>query len=237
MWRWQQQVRDRRLAALGSGREHESKLANIVGIVEHARGVYTIGRGGKSKYCHFDMHNPPIPWYKIERGGQVTYHGPGQITVYPLLNLTAWRRDLRWYVHHVEEVVICMLRNGWGITAHRAPGLPGVWVGNAKVAQVGMGANRWHTIHGFALNVAPDMAAFQPITPCGIEDRPVTCLAELLQGSDADITMPTVKQAALSAFQQVFDCDMAVGLPADQRDVYHAPATEEVWAAPASITF
>jgi lipoate-protein ligase B len=113
------------------------------------------------------------------RGGDVTYHGPGQLVAYPVLDLTHWRKAIRWYLRCLEEVVIRTLRR-YGLKGERMEGFTGVWVEGAKVAAIGVGIHNWVTCHGVALNVDPDMSHFGLIVPCGIPDKPVASLRTLL---------------------------------------------------------
>lgn len=135
------------------------------------------------------------------RGGDVTYHGPGQLVGYPILDLNPDRRDVHRYVRDLEEVLILAVRS-FGVLAGRAPGLTGVWVGDAKVAAIGVRIARWVTSHGFALNVETDLDHFRLIVPCGIADRGVTSLAQLL---GAPPPMGQVEEAVVAAFAAVFD--------------------------------
>jgi lipoyl(octanoyl) transferase len=116
---------------------------------------------------------------EVDRGGDVTYHGPGQLVAYPILDLNHWRTSVGWYLRTLEQVIIDTLA-AYGIHGDRLEGYTGVWVGGAKVAAIGVGLRHWVTLHGIALNIAPSMAHFGLIIPCGIADKPVTTLARLL---------------------------------------------------------
>lgn len=162
-----------------AGRKH---WPNVVLSLQHPP-VYTLGRGANEAELLFrpgPASAVDAEAYRVERGGKITWHGPGQLVVYPLLDLTHFRRDLHWYVNTVEQVIIEALAV-FGLEAHRARGYPGVWVGDRKVAQVGMNANKWYTSHGFAINVDPDMRYFNYMVPCGIADKAVTSVAALLR--------------------------------------------------------
>lgn len=113
------------------------------------------------------------------RGGDVTYHGPGQLVAYPVLNLKHWQPSVGWYLRTLEEVLIDVCA-GYGLDGVRVDGYTGVWVGGAKLAAIGVSVRQWVTSHGIALNIDPDMTHFGYIVPCGIADKPVTSLAELL---------------------------------------------------------
>lgn len=139
--------------------------------------------------------------HHIERGGDVTYHGPGQITGYPIVSLDDHGRDLHKYMRNLEEVLIRTLAR-WGLTGERVEGLTGVWVGGAKVAALGIKVRRWVTMHGFALNVRTDLTHFAHIVPCGITDKPVTSLQRLLSGEGPGVA--EVGRAVVEEFEAVF---------------------------------
>ncbi len=138
---------------------------------------------------------------RTNRGGDVTYHGPGQLVGYPILDLKELGKDLHRYVFRIEEVIIHLLED-YGITSCRLDGYPGVWVEGEKIAAVGIAVNRqWITMHGFSLNVDPDMDHFEVINPCGIVDKGVTSLARVL-GRHVDIA--TVKEPLIRHFSKIF---------------------------------
>lgn len=139
--------------------------------------------------------------HETGRGGDVTYHGPGQLVGYPIFDLAPDRCDLHRYVRDVEEALIRAL-GVLGVTAGRVAGLTGVWVGDEKLAAIGVRVSRWITSHGFALNVTTNLDYFGLIVPCGITDRGVTSLARLL---GREVPMPDVEQAVIGAFCDVFD--------------------------------
>ena len=135
------------------------------------------------------------------RGGDVTFHGPGQLVGYPILDLNPDRRDVHRYVRDLEDVMIRMAA-AFGVTARRLPGLTGAWVGDDKIAAIGVRIARWVTSHGFAFNVTTDLRQFELIVPCGISDKGITSLERLLGGP---IAMAAVEQAATSAMCEVFE--------------------------------
>jgi lipoate-protein ligase B len=148
-------------------------------IVEHPH-VVTMGRNGKGENLLAGpelLARAGIAFHETDRGGDVTYHGPGQIVGYPILDLREWKRDVHAYVRAIEQVLIDTLAD-FGIEAGRIEGLTGVWIGGAKVAAIGVHISRWVTSHGFAFNLNPDLSYFQYIVPCGLA-RPVTSLAAL----------------------------------------------------------
>lgn len=138
--------------------------------------------------------------HEAGRGGDVTFHGPGQLVGYPILALPSERRDLHRYVRDLEEALILTIR-GWGLEGGRIKGLTGVWVGQEKVAAIGVRVSRWITSHGFALNVTTDLSHFGLIVPCGITDKGVTSMERLL---GRPVPMAEVEAAFVGAFAGVF---------------------------------
>ncbi len=165
--RWLGRIRYHEALAL----QEELVAAKVAGdptnhllLLEHEP-VYTIGRTRDRA----SLGSGPLPHPVVEtgRGGQGTYHGPGQLVGYFLFDLQALRPDLHFFLRWVEEGLITLL-DGWGLKASRREGLTGVWVGDRKIASIGIGVRRWITMHGFALNILPDLTPFTAITPCGI---------------------------------------------------------------------
>lgn len=165
--------------------------------------VITIGRGGASEHLVASADQLAargVELVETDRGGDVTFHGPGQIVGYPIVELTARGRDLHRYMRDLEEVVIGALAE-FGIEAGRIEGLTGVWVGEAKVAAIGIRVSRWISHHGFALNVDTDLSFFDLIVPCGIVDKRVTSMRRLL---GRPVERPAVEDALERAFRAVF---------------------------------
>lgn len=159
----------------------EGRAGNALFLLEHEP-VITLGR--KARREHVLQHPEALRKIGIavegaDRGGDVTYHGPGQFVAYPILDLRLWQPSVRWYLRTLEEVLIRQLAE-YGLEAARWPGFTGVWVAGAKVAAIGVGIHNWVTFHGLALNVDPDLTHFAAIVPCGIKDKPVTSLKRLL---------------------------------------------------------
>jgi len=170
---WQEALQARRLAG-GN---------DVLLLLEHAP-VYTLGRGADPAFLG-EAARGAVPVVRVGRGGQVTYHGPGQLVGYPILDLRAHRPDVRWYVRTLEQVLIEALAD-LGIAAGRRDGSPGVWVdGVRKIASIGVGIRRWVTWHGFALNVGADLRGFDGITPCGISGVTMTSVAR--EGGPSDV--------------------------------------------------
>jgi len=173
-------------------------------LVEHPH-VITLGRNGRMENLLASddvLSRAGISFFPTDRGGDVTYHGPGQLVGYPILDLREWRRDVGAYVRALEQSIIDTLAD-YGITAGRIPGLTGVWVGERKIAAIGVHISRWVTSHGFALNVTTDLSYFQYIVPCGLT-RPVTSMAAL----GARATVADVGRTLAAHFGRVFDCEM-----------------------------
>lgn len=165
--------------------------------------VVTLGRGGSPAHVVAtaeELAERRVEFVQTDRGGDVTFHGPGQIVGYPIVDLSRRGRDLHRYMRDVEETLIRALE-GFGIEADRIEGLTGVWVDGAKVAAIGIRVSRWITHHGFALNVDTDLSYFDLIVPCGIADRRVTSMEELL-GRPVD--RAEVEAALEAAFAEVF---------------------------------
>jgi lipoyl(octanoyl) transferase len=139
-------------------------------LLEHPP-VYTIGSGGSVT----NVLDPAITVVRTNRGGDVTYHGPGQLVGYPVVSLSRRSRDLHRYLRFLEEMLI-RVAGECGVTARREQGRTGIWTERGKLASIGVGVRRWITMHGFALNVAPDLAPFARINPCGMAGCPVTSL-------------------------------------------------------------
>ncbi|MEP0911913.1 lipoyl(octanoyl) transferase LipB [Leptolyngbya sp. GB1-A1] len=179
--------------------EHSDPAENDIFLLLEHPSVYTLGQGSSLEFLKFDVSNSPYPVIRIERGGEVTHHCPGQLVGYPILNLRFYQQDLHWYLRQLEEVLIRVLA-AYQLQGDRIPGLTGVWVEGRKVAAIGIKVSRWITMHGFALNVCPDLSGFQHIIPCGIGDRPVGSLAEFIP----DIQIDRVRQQVARAFAEVF---------------------------------
>ena len=174
-------------------------------LLEHPP-VITLGvrtRNGRSHVVATPetLDEAGVEIFESGRGGDVTYHGPGQLVGYPILDLRPDRCDVHRYVRDLEDVLIRAVA-GFGIVSHRVPGLTGTWVGNEKLAAIGVRVARWVTSHGFALNVSTNLAHFGLIIPCGITDKGVTSMDILSRGS---IDMTDVEAAVAEAFCAVFD--------------------------------
>ncbi len=182
-------------------------IPDILFLCEHPH-VITLGRNGKPENLRANervLQQMNVEFHPTDRGGDITYHGPGQIVGYPILDLTAHRRDVRWYVQQLEETMICATRD-FGIEAHRIEGLHGIWLdtpsGPEKLAALGVHLSRWVTSHGFAYNVSTDLRYFDLIVPCGISDKRATSLERAL-GREVD--KPKVAAGLARHFGKVFN--------------------------------
>ncbi|MBI4531902.1 MAG: lipoyl(octanoyl) transferase LipB [Candidatus Latescibacteria bacterium] len=158
----------------------EGSVLDLLLLTEHPH-VYTVGRGGRDDHLLADdatLRREGITVYQTDRGGDITYHGPGQLVGYPILDLRGFYLDAHRYLRDLEEVIIRTVAD-YGIRAGRNAGLTGVWVGDAKIAAIGVKISRWITFHGFAFNVNTDLRFFGGIVPCGISGCPVTSLSQL----------------------------------------------------------
>lgn len=165
--------------------------------------VVTLGRRGSIDHLRgsrAELERRGVEFLETDRGGGITFHGPGQIVGYAIVDLARRDRDLHRFLRDLEEVVIRALAT-FGLFAGRDPGLTGVWVGDTKVAAIGIRVSRWITHHGFALNVDTDLSFFDLIVPCGIGDRGVTSMAELLGGP---VRRARVEDALETAFVETF---------------------------------
>mmetsp|Transcript_24930 Transcript_24930/g.53809 ORF Transcript_24930/g.53809 Transcript_24930/m.53809 type:complete len:234 (+) Transcript_24930:40-741(+) len=162
----QRNVQDAKIVAL---REGGDVPRDVLILMEH-RPVYTLGRHADPSNVLFDTEDEACTLHRVERGGEVTYHGPGQIVGYPIFDLRRHKKDLHWYMRSVEQVIIQVLGRH-GLEGDRKEKYTGVWVGNEKVCAIGLNASKWVTSHGFGLNVTTDLSAFSKIIPCGITEE------------------------------------------------------------------
>ena len=203
-WRQAFELQQQLVASRKSG-----EIADQLLIVEHPH-VVTVGRNGHEENLLASpevLSRTGIELHRTDRGGDVTYHGPGQIVGYPILDLRDWKRDVGAYVRAIEQMLIDTLSD-FGIEAGREPGMTGVWTQHpaktaAKIAAIGVHISRWVTSHGFALNVSTDLGYFGYIVPCGLS-KPVTSMQALGCQADRD----QVVAAVARSFARVFDREM-----------------------------
>ena len=174
--------------------------------------VFTIGKSGKMEHLLLnekELEAKGISFYKTNRGGDITFHGPGQIVGYPILDLDNFFTDIHKYLRHLEEVIIRTL-TGYGLHGARSDGETGVWLDldtpfARKICAMGVRASRWVTMHGFALNVNTDLSYFDHIVPCGIQGKGVTSMARELKKS---LDTQEVKDRLLTHFSEIFETEM-----------------------------
>jgi lipoate-protein ligase B len=176
-------------------------------LTEH-RPVFTLGRfadGGNLLVPEAALPARGIEYVRVERGGDITYHGPGQLVAYPILDLTAFGRDVHRYIRGLEETAIRLLA-GYGVQGERRRGTPGVWVGPRKIASVGVHIGRWVTMHGIAINIDMDLSPFELINPCGLAGMEMTSIAQELA---RPIPVADAKARFPGIFGEVFGCSVA----------------------------
>ncbi len=207
-WKLQQQLWDLR---------HRGSVGDLLLFTEHEH-VYTIGKGGDENHLlanDEELSRTGAEMFRIDRGGDVTYHGPGQIVGYPILDLSVSQPDIHRYLRNLEEVIILTLRE-FAIEGGREEGMTGVWVGGNKVAALGVKVSRWVTMHGFSLNVNTDLSRFDRIIPCGIFHKGVTSMERLLGHS---VELSEVRTRLAAAFGGVFGTDMNPGSLSEMKNL------------------
>ena len=183
-----------------------NKIDDTVLLVEHEP-VYTFGKNANENHL---LQNYPedVKVFHVERGGDITFHGPGQLVGYPIIDLHNYKMSISWYMCSLEAVIINTL-NHYGIAAEHKKGLTGVWVKEEKIAALGVRISRWVTMHGFALNVNTELHYYDGIIPCGIFEYGVTSMKKLLGTA---IKMDEVKKLLIKEFNMVFHCKTDEGV-------------------------
>jgi len=205
-WDYQESLLQANVALKQSGKAAETTHRLL--FVIHPP-VYTLGKSGDPQHVlisEAERESRSIEYFHTNRGGDITFHGPGQLVVYPILDLEKFERDIGKYLRNLEEVVIRTLSD-YGLTGERSGGETGVWLDSSiperarKICAIGVRCSRWISMHGFALNVNTDLGYFQHIVPCGIPDKKVTSLeAEL----GRKLEMSEVKQRVMERFSEIF---------------------------------
>ncbi|GAB4125899.1 MAG: lipoyl(octanoyl) transferase LipB [Raineya sp.] len=208
-WDYQTQLFDTIIAQKMKSRTENQETAstpNYLLLCEHPH-VYTLGKSGSMEnvlLSQEELQEKNIGFYKINRGGDITYHGFGQIVGYPILDLDNFSTDIHWYMRSLEEVIIRSIGD-FGLKGERLEGFTGVWLDTAhqprKICAMGVKTSRWVTMHGFALNVNTDLEFFNHIVPCGIKDKAVTSMAQEL-GQNVEIQ--DIEASILKHFEEVF---------------------------------
>jgi lipoyl(octanoyl) transferase len=194
---WQRQLAEERIAGRLS---HDMLL-----LLEHPP-VVTLGRSSHAAHL---LRAQGIEVFEVERGGDVTFHGPGQLVGYPILDLSAYKQDLHWYLRTLEQALIAALSH-LEIPAERNPGYTGVWTRGRKIASIGIHVKQWVTWHGFALNVATDLADFDRIVPCGIPGVEMTSVERETGNGKRETLWDEAVSAVVSGFQTAFGVDAIV---------------------------
>ncbi len=184
----------------------ENNIDDVLFLLEHPH-TYTLGKTAHRENLvgddnYLKKHN--ISVYDIDRGGDITYHGPGQLVGYPIIDLTEWQRDTHKYLRALEEVIINVCKD-FGLDATRVEHLTGVWIEDRKIAAIGIKVSKWITMHGFAFNINTNLELFNGIIPCGITDKAVTSL-----NKELDLTyipLSDVKEKLLYHFNKIFNYD------------------------------
>ena len=196
-WDLQRRWQERLLLDSATGADAEA-----VWLLQHPR-CFTLGRGASEDHLLFDPEHPPAPLHRIDRGGGVTHHAPGQLVAYPVLDLRRRRTDLHWYLRQLEQVVIDVLQ-ALGLQGERIEGLTGVWLDQRKVAAIGVGCRRWITQHGLALNVTCDLEGFKSVVPCGLMGRSVGRLRDWIPDLEIEIVQSLLRDALAARFDLVW---------------------------------
>ena len=168
VWAYQKEIQAKRIAG---------EIEDTFLMVEHEP-VYTLGKNANENHL-LQSRDQSVDVFNIERGGDITFHGPGQLVGYPILDLSNYKKSVSWYMRTLEQIIIDTVSE-FGIEAKRIEGLTGVWVGDEKIAALGVRIRRWVTMHGFSINVNTDLTFYDGIIPCGIFDHGITSMEQLL---------------------------------------------------------
>ena len=180
-WEFQKELQSKRI---------EGQIADQLLLVEHPP-VYTLGKNAPMDDLLI-KDNDDISIIQTDRGGKITFHGPGQLVGYPIIDLNNYKRSISWYMRELEQLIINVLLD-YNINSQRKKGLTGIWVKDKKIAALGVRISRWVTMHGFSLNINPDLRYYEGIVPCGITDFGVTSMAEILEKKCPEISDTKLK--------------------------------------------
>jgi len=189
-------------------RRVNAETEDILFLLEHPN-TYTLGKTADRenlKGSEDYLKNNQISVYDIDRGGDITYHGPGQIVGYPIIDLNYWQKDTHKYLRALEEVIIRTCAE-YNLICDRNPKHTGVWINDAKIAAIGIKVSRWVTMHGFAFNINTDLNLFNGIIPCGIQDKSVTSLKKEL---NREVVISEVKERIVKNFKEIFNYDRII---------------------------
>ena len=196
-WKWQQSLLEHHMKLQDT--DNSGILGHVL-LMQH-KSVYTLGSQTQDDWLRERNKHADLEYetFEVERGGQATYHGPGQLVMYPIIDLNYFERDINLYLRSLEETVIKTAED-FGITAQRQEGLTGVWVGDSKISAIGIKLRRWVTMHGLSLNVDPDLRYFDNIVPCGITNKAIGRLVDL----NDNVNIENAADGLLSNFQHEF---------------------------------
>jgi len=215
-WDYQERLFAEKLALKSQNRDlpadAQLPISHDLILVEHPH-VYTLGKSGKESHLLLDdagLAAHKATYYRINRGGDITYHGPGQLVAYPIIDLEQFKTDINWYLRSLEDVVIQTIGE-FGLKGERYPGFTGVWLAPEslearKICAMGVRTSRWVTMHGIALNVNTNLDYFKHIVPCGIDDKAVASMAAEI---GRELPFAEVEDAFVRQFARVFDVELA----------------------------
>lgn len=197
IWDLQKTIHEKRVA---------ERIPDLLILVEH-NPVITMGKSGKQSNVRFPidfLKEKGVEYFQIERGGDVTYHGPGQLVGYPIFNVRDGFAGIKPFINGIESAIISML-DDFGIQGYRKEGMIGVWTERGKVCSIGVSVKRWVSFHGFALNVNTDLTYFDLIVPCGLKNVEMTSMQQIL---DSKVSMTEVKSSVVKNFGKIFKQDI-----------------------------
>jgi lipoate-protein ligase B len=189
VWKYQKEMQQKRI---------NNQIEDILILVEHPP-VYTLGKNADQNHL-LQNRSKSVEVFNVERGGDITFHGPGQLVCYPIIDLNNYKKSISWYMRILEQIIIDSLKT-FDVVGQRIEGLTGVWVDEKKIAAQGVKISRWVTMHGFSLNVNPDLSFYDGIIPCGIFHYGVTSIEKLLGEKQ---NMGRVKEIVINSFNSHF---------------------------------
>ena len=189
VWKYQKEMQQKRI---------NNQIEDILILVEHPP-VYTLGKNADQNHL-LQNRSKSVEVFNVERGGDITFHGPGQLVCYPIIDLNNYKKSISWYMRALEQIIIDSLKT-FDVVGQRIEGLTGVWVDEKKIAAQGVKISRWVTMHGFSLNVNPDLSFYDGIIPCGIFHYGVTSIEKLLGEKQ---NMGRVKEIVINSFNSHF---------------------------------
>ena len=212
-WKWQQSLLEYQMSVQDTKPSNSDDIAGHVLLMQH-KSVYTLGSQTQNDWLRKTSVHPDLEYetFQVERGGEATYHGPGQLVLYPVIDLNYFQKDINLYLRRLEETVINTARD-FSITAGRVEGLTGVWVGDSKISAIGIKLRRWVTMHGLSLNINPDIRYFDNIVPCGITNKAIGRLIDM----NGDANIGNTANSLLLNFQREFEVEYLHDLPSNYK--------------------